>query len=184
MVKQSSTSRLKANTYRDTAPLVRAFCSILDVLSSSRAYVLCPPVVRSKDTRRAGTTGSLTHFSRRDGRCTIGLWSYRAWPLVPYQAKARLQVDGSFALPIQHDEPQGPAKVNWLPAPQVGFAMTIKAVWSYARGSGTMRIVRLLEGWGLDAALAHVAAPGEAGCRPAAVCGGAPSAEEGWHRGS
>jgi hypothetical protein len=64
------------------------------------------------------------------------------WPLVPYQVKARLQIDGSFALPIQHDEPQGPDKVNWLPAPQVGFAMTIKAVWSCARGSGTMRTYR------------------------------------------
>ena len=70
------------------------------------------------------------------------------WPLVPYQVKARLQIDGSFALPIQHDEPQGPDKVNWLPDPQVGFAMTIKAVWSCTRGSGTMRIVRLLERWG------------------------------------
>jgi hypothetical protein len=77
------------------------------------------------------------------------------WSLVPYQVKARLQIDGSFALPIQHDEPQGPDKVNWLPAPQVGFAMTIEAVWSCTRGSGTMRLVRLLEGCGLGAALAH-----------------------------
>jgi hypothetical protein len=70
------------------------------------------------------------------------------WTLVPYQAKARLQIDGSFALPIQHNVPQGPDQVNWLQAPQVGCAMTIKAVWLCARGSGTMRIVRLLEGWG------------------------------------
>ena len=77
------------------------------------------------------------------------------WSLVPYQVKARLQIDGSFALPIQHDEPQGPDKVKWLPAPQVGFAMTIEAVWSCTRGSGTMRLVRLLEGCGLGAALAH-----------------------------
>src|SRR4029434_9517927 len=63
------------------------------------------------------------------------------WPLVPYQVKARLHVDGALALPIQHDEPQGLDKVNWLPAPQVGCAMTLKAVWLCARGSGTMRIV-------------------------------------------
>jgi hypothetical protein len=72
------------------------------------------------------------------------------WPLVSYQVKARLPVDGSLALPIQHDEPQGPDKVNWLPAPQVGGAMTIKAVWSCASGSGTMRRVRLLEKRGTD----------------------------------
>jgi hypothetical protein len=72
------------------------------------------------------------------------------WPLVPYQVKARLQVDASLALPIQHDEPQGPDKVNWLPAPQVGFAMTIKAVWSCTRGAGTMPIVRLPEKRGTD----------------------------------
>jgi uncharacterized protein DUF4058 len=51
---------------------------------------------------------------------------------------------------MQHDEPQGPDKVNWLPAPQVGCAMTLKAVWSCARGSGTMRTVRLLEKRGAD----------------------------------
>ena len=50
------------------------------------------------------------------------------WPLVSYQVKAQLQVDGSLALPMQHDEPQGPDKVHWLLAPQVGFAMTLKAV--------------------------------------------------------
>src|SRR5215510_1594368 len=84
------------------------------------------------------------------------------WPLVLYRSAfgsipgdGVIQVDSSFALPSQHDGPQCSDKIHWLLAPEVGFAMTIKAVWSCARGSGTMRIVKLLEGWGLRAALAY-----------------------------
>ena len=93
--------------------------------------------------------------NRKDCGIAVCGRQHRAPAGAQRQLLGRVLGHGSFAIPIQHDEPQDPDKVNWLPAPQIGFAMTIKAVWSCARGSGTMRIVRLLEGWGLGAALAH-----------------------------
>jgi hypothetical protein len=62
--------------------------------------------------------------------------------VVRHQEAAAIRIKEDFG----GIKPQDPDEVNWLPALQVGFAMTIKAVWSYARGSSTMRIVRLLEG--------------------------------------
>ena len=64
----------------------------------------------------------------------------------------------------------------------------IKAVWSCARGSGTMRIARLLEGYRLGAALAHGGSarrsrPQSGGClRWCSQCGGR-VAQGSWEEG-
>src|SRR5215471_14725528 len=48
LLKQSSTSRLKANTHRDTVSLLDTLRPILGVLSSSGTHIVCPPVVRGR----------------------------------------------------------------------------------------------------------------------------------------
>ncbi|MNE92856.1 hypothetical protein D3C81_2254260 [compost metagenome] len=34
--------------------------------------------------------------------------------------------DGSFSIPIQHEQPQGTEKANWLPAPQGDFYLLLR----------------------------------------------------------
>jgi hypothetical protein len=34
--------------------------------------------------------------------------------------------DGSFVIPVQHDEPSGPDKAHWLPAPTGDFVLFLR----------------------------------------------------------
>lgn len=37
-----------------------------------------------------------------------------------------LKINSDVSVPIQHKEPQGPDKANWLPAPTVDFVLFLR----------------------------------------------------------
>jgi hypothetical protein len=40
--------------------------------------------------------------------------------------RLKTNTDGSISIPIQHAEPTGPEKVNWLPAPEGNFSLVLR----------------------------------------------------------